>query len=121
MTVVSHSSSAWTSAVRGTVPEAEIIGAALYLLHTPPSGLMVHVVDTSIIGAQLRRAQEALYCGIKGPTSHLKPAVLGTKCVVLGGHLPTWSPRPGAPPVSFWLQTWIWQGHHLGYKMLRVE
>ena len=25
--------------------------------------------------------------------------------------------RPGPPPVSFWLKTWIWQGHHLGSKM----
>ena len=27
----------------------------------------------------------------------------------------------GAPPVSFWLKTWIWQGHHLGSGMARVE
>ena len=44
----------------------------------------------------------------------------GTKCAVLGGHLPTSRPRPGAPPVSFWLKTWIWQGHHLGNRMARV-
>ena len=36
----------------------------------------------------------------------------------LGGHLPTWRHRPGPPPVSFWLKTWIWQGHHLGSKMV---
>ena len=35
-----------------------------------PSCFTVHLVDASIIGAQLRRAQEALYRGIKGPTSH---------------------------------------------------
>ena len=45
----------------------------------------------------------------------------GTKCAVLGGHLPTWRPRPGAPTVSFWLKIWIWQGHHLGSRMARVE
>ena len=45
----------------------------------------------------------------------------GTKCAVLEGHLPTWRPRPGAPLVIFWLKTWIWQGHHLGYEMARVE
>ena len=45
----------------------------------------------------------------------------GTKCAVLEGHLPTWRPRPGAPPVIFWLKTWIWQGHHLGSRMARVE
>ena len=67
--VASHGSPTWTGAIRGTVPEAEIIGAAAYLLHTPPSGLLVHMVDASISGAQLRRAQEALYRGIKGPTS----------------------------------------------------
>ena len=31
----------------------------------------MHVVDASIIGAHLHRAHEALYRGIKGPTSHL--------------------------------------------------
>ena len=69
--VASHGSPTWTGAIYGTVPEAEIIGAAAYLLHTPPSACTVHVVDASIIGAHLRRAQEALYRGIKGPTSHL--------------------------------------------------
>ena len=42
---------------------------------------------------------------------------LAQNCAVLGGHLRTWHPRPGPPPVSFWLKTWIWQGHHLGSKM----
>ena len=67
--VASHGSPTWIGAIRGTVPEAEIIGAAAFLLHTP-SDLTVHVVDASIIGAQLRRAQEAPYRGIKEPTSH---------------------------------------------------
>ena len=51
-------------------------------------------------------------------------AILGEKwlflaqnCADLGGHLPTWRLRPGPPPVSFWLKTWIWQGHPLGSKM----
>ena len=51
-------------------------------------------------------------------------AILGEKWLFLaqnsadlGGHLPTWRHRPGPPPVSFWLKTWIWQGHHLGSKM----
>ena len=61
----------WTGAIYGMVPEAEIIGAAAYLLYTPPSACTVHVVDASIIGAHLQWAQEALYGGIKGPTSHL--------------------------------------------------
>ena len=69
--VASHGIPMWTGAIYGTVPEAEIIGAAAYLLHTPPSACTVHVVDASIIGAHLRRAQEALYRGIKGPISHL--------------------------------------------------
>ena len=45
----------------------------------------------------------------------------GPKKAVLGGHLPTWRPCPGVPPVSFWLKTWIWQGHHLGSRMAGVE
>ena len=63
---------AWTGAIRqrGTVPGPEIIGAAAYLLHTPPSGLTVHVVDASVIGAQMHTAPEAPYRGINGPTSH---------------------------------------------------
>ena len=69
--VASHGIPTWTGAIYGTHPEAEIIGAAAYLLHTPPSACTVHVVDASVIGAHLRRAQEALYRGIKGPTSHL--------------------------------------------------
>ena len=69
--VARHGSPTWTGAIPGTVPEAENIGAPAYLLHTPPCGLTVHVVDASIIGAHLRRAQEAPYRGIKGPTSHL--------------------------------------------------
>ena len=75
--VASQGNPTCTGAIRGTVPEAEIIGEAAYLLHTPPSCHTVHVVDASIIGAHLHRAQEALYRGIKGPTSHLvnKPAL----------------------------------------------
>ena len=57
--MASHGSPTWTVAVRGTVLEAEVIGAAAYLLQTPPSACTVHVVDASIIGAHLRRAQEA--------------------------------------------------------------
>ena len=68
--VASHGIPTWTGVIYGTVPEAEIVGAA-YLLHTPPSACTVHVVDASIIGAHLRRAQEALYGGIKRPRSHL--------------------------------------------------
>ena len=64
--VARHGIPTWTGAIYGTVPEAKIIGAAAYLLHTPPSACTVHVVDASIIGAHLRRAQEALYRGIKG-------------------------------------------------------
>ena len=69
--VASHGSPTLTGAIYDTVPGAEIIGAAAYLLHTPQSACTAHVVDASIIGAHLRRAKEALYRGIKGPTSHL--------------------------------------------------
>ena len=43
--------------------------------------------------------------------------LLALNCADLGGHLPTWRPRPRPPPVSFWLKAWIWQGHHLGCKV----
>ena len=50
-----------------------------------------------------------------------KMAVFGPKLRRFGRPLPTWRHRPGPPPVSFWLKTWIWQGHHLGSKMAKVE
>ena len=56
--VASPGGHTWTGAVRGTVPEIEIIGAAAYLLHTPPFGHTVRVVDASTIGAQLTRASK---------------------------------------------------------------
>ena len=77
--VASQGSPTWTSAIYGTVSVAEIIGAAVNLLHTPPSACTVHVVDATIIGAHLRRAQETLYRGIKGPTLH-----------VVNEHAPGW-------------------------------
>ena len=57
--VMNHASSTLTGAIRGTAPEVDIIGAAAYLLHRPPSHT-VHVVYASINGAHLVRAQEAL-------------------------------------------------------------
>ena len=69
--VASHRSPIWTGAIRDMVPEADVIGAAAYLLPIPLSACTVHVLDASIIGAHLRRAEKALYPGIEGPTSHL--------------------------------------------------
>ena len=66
--VASHGTPTCIGAIRGTVPKAELIGAATFLLTTSPSGLVVHVVDASIIGTLLRKAKEAFYRGIKGPT-----------------------------------------------------
>ena len=65
----SHGSPTWAVAIRCMVPETEVISAAAYLLNTPPSACTVHVMDSSITGAHLRRAQEALYRGIKRSTS----------------------------------------------------
>ena len=81
--------------IRGTFPWAEIIGAAAYLLQTPPSACTVHVVDASIIGAHLRRAQEILYRGIKGPTSHMVNQHT-LNCIVEG--LRRLHRRVGGPP-----------------------
>ena len=67
--VASHGIPTWAGAICGTVSETKIIGAAACLLHTPPSSHTIHVVDASIVGAHLRRAQEVLYRGGKGPTS----------------------------------------------------
>ena len=56
-----------------------------------------------------------------GPFGAKNGCFLAQNCADLGGHLPTWRPRPGPPPVSFWLKTWIWQGHHLGCRMAKIE
>ena len=93
MAVASHGSPTWTGAIRGTVPEAEIIGAAAYLLPTPPSACTLHVVHASIIGAHLRMAQEALYRGIKGPTLDLVNRH-ALKWIVEGLRLPRRLGRP---------------------------
>ena len=45
----------------------------------------------------------------------------GTKCAVVGEHLPTCRPHHVTPPPSFWLKNWIWQGHHLGNRMATAE
>ena len=66
--VAGHRSSTWTGTIHKTVPEAEIMGAAAFLLHTHPAGFSLHVVDATIIGAHLRGVQDALYRGIKEPT-----------------------------------------------------
>ena len=58
-----------------------------------------------------------LFCTLPRAVLGEKWLFLAQNCADLGGHLPTWRPRPGPPPVSFWLKTWIWQGHHLGSKM----
>ena len=62
-----HGRPTWIGTIHGTIPDAQIVGAAVHLLNTPPSGLAVHMALASIIGAHLRRA---LRRGIKGPTSH---------------------------------------------------
>ena len=54
--VEGHGSPTWTGAIHGTVPVAETVGAAVFLLQTPPYGVVVHAVDVSIIGTHLRRA-----------------------------------------------------------------
>ena len=64
--VVSHGSPTWTGAIRGTVPEAEIIGAAAYLLHTPPSPCTVHVVDAPSLGRTCARRRRPSTVASKG-------------------------------------------------------
>ena len=45
MAVASHGNPTWTGGIRGTVPEAEIIWAAAFVLCTPPSCLTIHVEE----------------------------------------------------------------------------
>ena len=60
------------------------------------------------------------FCPSFGAISGEKWLFLAQNCADLGGHLPTWRPRPGPPPVSFWLKTQIWQGHQEGSRMAKV-
>ena len=64
--VASHGYPTWTGAIRGTVPEAEIIEAAAYLPHTPPCGHTAHVGDTSIIGGTCAGHKRAYTAAFKG-------------------------------------------------------
>ena len=48
-----------------------------------------------------------------------KKAVLGHKMRSFGRAPTELAPGPGVPPVSLWLNNWIWQGHHLGNTMDR--
>ena len=50
-----------------------------------------------------------------------KKAVSGHKMRIFGRAPPDLAAPPGAPTLSFWLKTWIWQDHHLGFRMARVE
>ena len=61
------------------------------------------------------------FCPGLGAILGEKWLLLAQNCADLGGHLLTWRPRPGPPPVTFWLKTWIWQGHNLGSRMAKVE
>ena len=70
MAVPDHSSPTWTATIPDALPKVEIVGAATFLLYTPPCGLAVHVVHASIIGTHPRKAEEAVYRAIKGPTCH---------------------------------------------------
>ena len=87
----------------------------------PRMGCMVGCVAENVIpGAQPFYAVWPFLNGLQGRFGP-KMAVFGPKNTDLGGHLPTWRLCPGAPWASFWLKTWVWQGHHLGSRMARVE
>ena len=55
---------------------------------------------------------------LNGSLGHFGPkmALFGPKNALIwgggGGGLVVWRLRRRAPLVSFWLKTWIWQGHH---------
>ena len=56
-----------------------------------------------------------------GAVLRQKRGFCGKKCAILGAQLPTWRPRNAVPPVSLGLKTWMWQGHHRGSRMARIE
>ena len=65
----------------------------------------VHIQATSgpfcaICGARGLERVGHFEC-VPGALLDQKRLFWGTKCAVLGGQLPTWRPRPGAPPVGF--------------------
>ena len=50
-----------------------------------------------------------------------KKGVLGRKMRTFGRGPPGVAPPPSGAIGEFSLNTWIWQGHHLGSRMARVE
>ena len=49
-------------------------------------------------------------------------ATFGPKLRSFGRAPPDLAPPPRAATGEFfWLKTWIWQGHHLGSRMAKVE
>ena len=92
-----------------------------------------HIVELKGTGGLFDTAKSSRTCSVATVSLRLGVlpgfgAILGEKWLFLaqnradlGGHLATWRHRPGPPPVSFWLKTWIWQGHHLGSRMAKVE
>ena len=76
------------------------------------------------------------FCSQNGPFSRHFGIFHGPKPVPMGSKwakntcfsipnvaflAPFWAVPRTPPPVSFWLKTWIWQGHHLGSRMAKVE
>ena len=111
---------------RGAGAHCAVFGA-FWRLFGPFLG---HIVELEGTKGPLVTRKSSRTCSVAAVClfSTLTRAVLGEKwlflaqnCADLGGNLQTWRPRPVAPPVSFWLKTWIWQGHHLGSRMARVE
>ena len=84
-------------------------------------GLFVMVQSRRTLGVQTVSLRLSVLSGFRdcfGP----KKAVFGAQNAQFWeGTCRLGNPRPGAPPVRFWLKTWIWPGHHLGFRMARIE
>ena len=77
-----------------------------------------------LVTGQSRRTWSAATISLRLATLNGSGAIFGLKNAQFGEGTSQPAPppprRPKAPPVSFWLKTWIWQGHYLGCRMVRL-
>ena len=69
----------------------------------------------SVATISLHLAVLTRFRGSFGP----KKAVLGRKMRSFAKAPPDLAPRPPGATGESWLKTWIWQGHHLDFRMAR--
>ena len=120
--VAQDTARAWS---RGVGPHCAVLGA-FWRLFGPFLGHIVELKGTRGLldtGKSSRTWSEPpfsfvwAFCAGFGAVFGEKWLLLAQNCADLGGHLPTWRPRPVARPGEFLAQNLdLGKGHHLGSK-----